>query len=159
MAAAQCNYKDIDQQLKEQFIHGLNDKTMLEEMIRELTARNNEEQTTSKGVLVWAKRIEAQWVQAAILNDITKSCQFDKINMASKTKGGQARQAPKTTGSHADIVVGYMHPTSAQHMGRCVPDAERWATTKRCAEGRETMLCMSYRSRWHKTPKMKKLKQ
>ena len=97
MAAAECNYKEIDQQLKEQFIHGLNEKTMLEEVIRELTARNNDEQTTSKGVLAWAKRIEAQWVQAAILNDITKSCQFDKINMASKTKGRQARQAANAT--------------------------------------------------------------
>ena len=28
MAAAECNYKEINQQLKEQFIHGLNDKTM-----------------------------------------------------------------------------------------------------------------------------------
>ena len=70
---------------------------MLEEVIRELTARNNDEQTTSKGVLVWVKRIEVQQMHAAILNDITKSCQFDKINMASKTKGGQARQAPNTT--------------------------------------------------------------
>ena len=43
MAADECNYKEIDQQLKEQFIHGLNDKTMLEEVIRELTARNNDE--------------------------------------------------------------------------------------------------------------------
>ena len=43
MAVAECNYKEIDWQLKEQFIHGLNDKTMLEEVIRELTARNNEE--------------------------------------------------------------------------------------------------------------------
>ena len=70
---------------------------MLEEVIRELTARNNDEQTTSKGVLAWAKRIEVQWVQTAILNNITESYQFDKINMASKTKGGQARQAPNTT--------------------------------------------------------------
>ena len=38
MAAAECNYKEIDQQQKEQLIHGLNDKTMLEEVIRELTA-------------------------------------------------------------------------------------------------------------------------
>ena len=58
VAVAECNYKEIDQQLKEQFIHGLNDKTMLEEFIRELTARNNDEQTTSEGVLAWAKRIE-----------------------------------------------------------------------------------------------------
>ena len=64
---------------------------MLEEVIREMTARNNDKQTTSKGVLAWAKRIEVQRMQAAILNDITESCQFDKINMASKTKGRQAR--------------------------------------------------------------------
>ena len=105
VAAAECNYKEIDQQLKEQFIHCLNDKSMLEEVIRELTARNNDEQTTIKGVLVWEKRIEMQWVQAAILNIITKLHQFNKINMASKTKGGQARQASNTTlkGGHAGI--------------------------------------------------------
>ena len=96
MAVAECNYKEIDWQLKEQFIHGLNDKTMLE-IIRELTARNNDEQTASKGVLMWAKRIEAQWVQAATMNDITKLHQFNKINMASKMKGGQARQAVNAT--------------------------------------------------------------
>ena len=62
---------------------------MLEEVIRELTARNNDEETTSEGVLAWAKRIEVQQVQAAILNDITKLHQFDKINMASKKKAGK----------------------------------------------------------------------
>ena len=46
---------------------------MLDEVVRELTAKNNNEQTTSKNVLVWAKRIEAQQAQAAILSDITKS--------------------------------------------------------------------------------------
>ena len=93
MAVAEFNYKEIDLQLKEQFMRGLNDKIMLEEVNRELTSRNNDEQTTSKGVLAWAKRIEAQQVQAAILNDITKLHQFDKINMASETKCGQTRQA------------------------------------------------------------------
>ena len=52
MAVVEFYCKEIDQQLKEQFIHGLNIKAMLEEVIRELTARNNDEQTTSKGVLV-----------------------------------------------------------------------------------------------------------
>ena len=32
----ECNYKEIDRQLKEQFIHGLNDNYMLGEIIREL---------------------------------------------------------------------------------------------------------------------------
>ena len=68
MAVAECNYKEVNGQLKEQFVHGLNDKVMLEEVIRELTGRNNNEQTTSEGVLVWVKRIEAQRAQAAILN-------------------------------------------------------------------------------------------
>ena len=54
MAAAECNYRELDRQLKEQFIHGLNDKCMLDEIIRELTAKNNDEQVTSNDMLVWA---------------------------------------------------------------------------------------------------------
>ena len=49
IAAAECSYREIDRQLKEQFIHGLNNKVMLDEVIRELTAKINDEQTTSKG--------------------------------------------------------------------------------------------------------------
>ena len=41
---------------------------MLDEVIRELTAKSNDEQMTSEGVLVWAKRVEVQRVKAAILN-------------------------------------------------------------------------------------------
>ena len=38
VAAVECNYQEVDRQLKEQFIHGLNNKYMLEEIIKELTA-------------------------------------------------------------------------------------------------------------------------
>ena len=69
MAAAECSYKEIDHQLKEQFIHSLNNKTLLDEVITELTTKNINEQTTSEDMLIWAKRVE---VQVAILNDITK---------------------------------------------------------------------------------------
>ena len=99
MAVAECNYRDLDHQLKEQFIHGLNDKAMLEEVIRELTAKNNNEQTTSQGVLAWVKRVGTQRAQEAILNDITESCQFDKIKMAPKAKGDQAKQMQNTASS------------------------------------------------------------
>ena len=37
LAAVECNYKEIDRQLKEQFMHGLNDNDML----AEITKRNN----------------------------------------------------------------------------------------------------------------------
>ena len=94
VAVAECNYREVGRQLKEQFIHGLNDKSMLDEVIRELTVKNNNEQTTGKDVLVWAKRIKAQQGQVAILSDITMSQKFNKVKMVQKTK---ARQDIETT--------------------------------------------------------------
>ena len=55
IAVAECNYKEIDRQLKQQFIHGLNDKAMLDEVVRELTAKNSTEQMNSEDVLLWAR--------------------------------------------------------------------------------------------------------
>ena len=55
VVTAECNYRELDRQLKEQFIHGLNDKLMLDEIIRELTTKFNDEQVTSEGVLTWTK--------------------------------------------------------------------------------------------------------
>ena len=57
---------------------------MLDGIIRELTPNN--EQMMSEDVLVWAKRIEAQRAQAAILNDITESQKFNKVKLAQKPK-------------------------------------------------------------------------
>ena len=96
VAAAECGYKEIDRQLKEQFIHSLNNKDLLSKIIKELTTKRNNEQTTSEDVLVWAKRVEAQRVQAAILNDITETCQFDKVKITQQTKDGQDRIMHKT---------------------------------------------------------------
>ena len=51
IAAVECNYQEVDRQLKEQFIHGLNDKYMLEGIIKKLTATKNDDHITSGGVL------------------------------------------------------------------------------------------------------------
>ena len=102
--AAECNYKEIDHQLKEQFIHGLNDKTMLDKVIRELTTKNINEQTTSQDVLIWAKRVEVQRVQATILSDITESQKFDKVKVAKNKQCIQHLQI-----GHVDIVDQVMH--------------------------------------------------
>ena len=59
---------------------------MLDKIIRELTTKDNNEQTTTQDVLVWAKRIKVQRAQAAILNDITESQKFDKVKLAQKPK-------------------------------------------------------------------------
>ena len=86
MAAVECGYKEVDWQLKEQFIHGLNDRVMLDEIIRELTSKTNSEQTTSKDILAWAKRVKAQRVQASMLNEITETKTFDKVKNSPELK-------------------------------------------------------------------------
>ena len=97
VVAVECNYRELDRQLKEQFIHGLNDKCMFDKIIRELTATNNDEQVTSEGMLIWAKRIEVQRAQATVLNTITESQQFDKVKLAKKTKEDNVRCTPGMT--------------------------------------------------------------
>ena len=47
VAVVECNYQEVGRQLKEQFIHGLNDKHMLEEIIKELIVMNNDDHITS----------------------------------------------------------------------------------------------------------------
>ena len=91
VAEVECNYQEINRQLKEQFIHSLNDKHMLEEIIKELTATNNDDHITSGGVLAWAKRVAAQRTWAAVLNTLTESRQFDKIKVSKRAKEGTTR--------------------------------------------------------------------
>ena len=55
IAVAECNYKEIDRQLKEQFMHGLNNKAMLDEVVRALTAKNSSKQMNSEDVVLWAR--------------------------------------------------------------------------------------------------------
>ena len=53
--AVECNYKEMDRQLKEQFIHGLNDGEMLAEIVRELTKCEENITICCENVLTWAK--------------------------------------------------------------------------------------------------------
>ena len=52
VAVIECNYQEVDRQLKEQFIH------MLEEIIKELTAANSDDHITSGGCTGLAKKSE-----------------------------------------------------------------------------------------------------
>ena len=97
MAAAECGYKEIDRQFKEQFIHGLNDKVMLGEIIRELTSKSSSQQMTSKDILAWVTRVKAQRVQASILNDITETNTFDKVEKEQELKNTWGREANVAT--------------------------------------------------------------
>ena len=65
---------------------------MIEEIIKELTTAKDDNQITSKGMLSWAKRVEACRAQAAVLNTITELRQFNKVKvMKKKTKEDSTR--------------------------------------------------------------------
>ena len=156
VAAVECNYREVDQQLKEQFIHGLNDKIMLDEVNRELTAKDNSKQTTSKDVLAWAKRFKAQWAQAAIFNDITESQKFDKTKMVQKPKSSQDRET-----SHPRYQKWPCRYFGGSHMPRQCPAYGKMCTgcgkmghfKKVCRSKRD--WCMSWKWRWCRNPKKK----
>ena len=60
LSAVECDYQEIDRQLKEQFIHRLKNIDMLGEIIRELTKVKVGSGITSENVLAWIKRVEVQ---------------------------------------------------------------------------------------------------
>ena len=128
IAAVECNYQEVSRQLKEQFMHELNDKCMLEEIIKELTTAKNDDCITSGGVLAWVKGVEVQRAQAAVLNTITESRQFVKIKYPKESR--KAEQKYRCTraadhDNHANTVVGHTCQDNAQHMARCA-----WSATK-----------------------------
>ena len=88
IVTAECKYEGLDCHLKEQFIHGLNNKMILDKVIRELTTKGSNDQTTCEDMLIWAKRVEAQKMQAAILSDITDSQRFNRVKVV-KHQAGQ----------------------------------------------------------------------
>ena len=81
LAAIECNYKEIHRQLNEQFIHSLNDTDMLAEIVIELTKIHENTEVTSVKVLYWAKRVDAQRAQSAIMNSLTETKEFDKLKL------------------------------------------------------------------------------
>ena len=68
LLAIECNYKEVDRQLKEQFIHGLNDIEILGKIIKELTKICENEEITSESVLSCVKIVDVQRAQSAIIN-------------------------------------------------------------------------------------------
>ena len=75
----ECKYKEVDRQLKEQLIHGLNDDEMLVEVIRDLTKCREDVTIPSETVLAWGKRVEAQRVQKVVINSLCQSRNLDAI--------------------------------------------------------------------------------
>ena len=125
LVAVECNYKKIDRQLKEQFVHWLHDNDMLAEIIREINKAEESADITIEQVLGWAKRVVAQRAQSAILNSLTKtkgvSQGKDRKKGDSDTIGEMCMHMPKCPQRRdAVIVVLAIHPDNAWLMGRSV---------------------------------------
>ena len=61
--AAECQYKEYGRVITEQFIHGLKYDGMINEIFKEVAALEDIVDTTSKHVLLWVYRVEAQSMQ------------------------------------------------------------------------------------------------
>ena len=97
-ALVKCNYKEIDRQLKEQFIHGLNDEEILAEIFRELTKYEENINICNENVLRWTKRVEAQRAQMAVISSLHEAKNFDAI-IQKDIKHGDKRPATNTLGT------------------------------------------------------------
>ena len=58
-------------------------------------ATKNGDHITSRGMLAWANRVEAQRAQAAVLKTLTESKQFDKIKISKKAKDNNHESSSK----------------------------------------------------------------
>ena len=110
-------------------------------------------------MLVWARRIEVQKAQAAVLSDITKSQKFQKVKMAQKPKK-QVRyrdNTPNISQMAMQILWGeVMPPGSVQYMGKHAPVVGKWVTSRRHEGVGGTMWLMKWNLRWHQNHKEKK---
>ena len=77
-SAIECNSKELDRQLKEQFIHSLDDTDMLAEIIRGLTKIQENTEIMSEN-MCWAKRVEVERAQSAIMSSLTEAKEFGKL--------------------------------------------------------------------------------
>ena len=111
---------------------------MLIEILKELTKTEESTDVTIREVLAWAKRVEAQKAQSAILNSLNKRKDFDKVKAVS---GGQrqiernCKHMPKHHKSRVSIIVApAIHPGDAWPMVRYLQSVARSSTIKWSAE-------------------------
>ena len=71
--AKKFKYKEKDRRLKEPFKNGVNDDATMTEIIGELTVVKKNNKIISQKAFHWAKRVDAQRIQKAILNKTKKT--------------------------------------------------------------------------------------
>ena len=123
---AECKYRDPDRLLTEQFIGGLNNEDMTNEILRQVTALENTEEVTSECSLGCMHRLGAHRAQRSML-DIEKAKHFDAIWQNSQKLVHWVH--PMT---NVSIVAKNMQPSSGLTMERSVDNVARTSTSSIC---------------------------
>ena len=76
---AECDYKESNRELTQQFIHGLGDEGMMSWILREVPVLVDINNFTSEGALLWVQRVEAQRAQKEALDSIKEAKYFYPI--------------------------------------------------------------------------------
>ena len=118
------NTKKPNRLLTEQFIGGLNDNDMTDEIFREITTLENTEEATGEHVLIWACGM-AQRAQRSILNNTRGP---KTLMPYSKTPRCRCMGLHNVT--DANIAVQGIQPSSALHMERSVGNVEKTITSR-----------------------------
>ena len=140
------NYKELDRQLKEKFIHGLNDNEMLTEIVHKLTTMKDTSTVTIKQILACARWVEAWWPQTAILDISEEIKEFDAIGSGRIEQKVQCKSNGKSARTDKEVLqlLQFWPPTSTISMGRHVGFMGK-ATTSKCHTGAiraEGVQCM-----------------
>ena len=85
-SAMECNYREVEKHLKELFIHRLNGSEMPTEIIYELTKCDENAMIPCECVFIWAKRIETQRAQIAVINSLLEVKNFDATLQKDESK-------------------------------------------------------------------------
>ena len=89
--------------IKRTILNGINDDDdMITEIIRELTTFKKISEVTSKQVLAWARRVEAQRVWKAIIKATKEGKKFDTLKKT-RAKEQYVRAKASTTESHTIV--------------------------------------------------------
>ena len=128
--AADCEYNKYDRRLTEQFIHGLDDEGMISEILREVSALENINDTTSKWVPLWAQRVEAQRAQKNALDNIKEAQDFNSFGQNTQRHDNVRCKKQKWVEHFKEqsTLRDRTLPTT-----KCAGDAERPTTSGQCA--------------------------
>ena len=76
---AYCDYNEYDRRLTEQFIHGLDNKGMISEMLRKVSVLEDIDDTTSEWILLLTQNIEAKRAQKEAFDNLKEAKDFESI--------------------------------------------------------------------------------